>query len=136
MKNPIEINSSEIVDRMKKISNVFQDKELAEILGLTAASIVSWKKRNTIPLENLIKISNQFNVSVDFLLWGEQTEQLSTQEKMALIAFNDLDERGKVDAIAYMSGIKNKAASISQTVQGSSNNVVGNGNIHIVKKEG
>lgn len=136
MKNPIEINSSEIVDRMKKISNVFQDKELAEILGLTAASIVSWKKRNTIPLENLIKISNQFNVSVDFLLWGEQTEQLSTQEKMALIAFNDLDERGKVDAIAYMSGIKNKVASISQTVQGSSNNVVGNGNIHIVEKEG
>lgn len=135
MKNTIEINSSEIVDRMKKISNVFQDKELAEILGLTAASIVSWKKRNTIPLENLIKISNQFNVSVDFLLWGEQTEQLSTQEKMALIAFNDLDERGKVDAIAYMSGIKNKAASISQTVQGSSNNVVGNGNIHIVKGE-
>lgn len=135
MKNPIEINSSEIVDRMKKISNVFQDKELAEILGLTAASIVSWKKRNTIPLENLIKISNQFNVSVDFLLWGEQTEQLSTQEKMALIAFNDLDERGKVDAIAYMSGIKNKVASISQTVQGSSNNVVGNGNIHIVGKE-
>ncbi|WIM82948.1 helix-turn-helix domain-containing protein [Gallibacterium anatis] len=133
MKNPIEINSSEIVDRMKKISNVFQDKELAEILGLTAASIVSWKKRNTIPLENLIKISNQFNVSVDFLLWGEQTEQLSTQEKMALIAFNDLDERGKVDAIAYMSGIKNKVASISQTVQGSSNNVVGNGNIHIIK---
>lgn len=55
---------------------------------------------------------------------------------MALIAFNDLDERGKVDAIAYMSGIKNKVASISQTVQGSSNNVVGNGNIHIVKKEG
>ncbi|KGQ25081.1 hypothetical protein JP33_07370 [Gallibacterium anatis CCM5995] len=135
MKNPIEINSSEIVDRMKKISNVFQDKELAEILGLTAASIVSWKKRNTIPLENLIKISNQFNVSVDFLLWGEQTKQLSTQEKMALIAFNDLDERGKVDAIAYMSGIKNKVASISQTVQGSSNNVVGNGNIHIVGKE-
>lgn len=126
MKDNTEINSYEIIERMKKISNVFQDKELAEVLGLTAASIVSWKKRNTIPLENLIKISNLFNTSVDFLLWGKEQQSLSTHEKMALLAFNDLNERQKLNAIAYMTGLhqeSGKQPAIVQTANGDNNNL-------------
>lgn len=136
MQKETELNSYEIIERMKKIYNVHSDKELAVAIGITPPNINKWRNKNSVSFDVILKTSRHFNVSIDWLLLGDDTKnKLSTQEKMALIAFNDLDERGKVDAIAYMSGIKNKVASISQTVQGSSNNVVGNGNIHIVGKE-
>ncbi|CDF98040.1 Putative Bacteriophage CI-repressor protein [Avibacterium paragallinarum JF4211] len=121
---------------MKIIAAVKEDQELAEILNIKKSTISNWKRGTAISIAYFSFLSQKYDADLNWLLTGQKKDQeLSTQEKMALIAFNDLDERGKVEAIAYMSGIRNKATSISQIVQGSSNNVVGTGNIHIMREE-
>ncbi|QPB43042.1 helix-turn-helix domain-containing protein [Rodentibacter haemolyticus] len=133
MKERLDLNSYEIIERMKKICDVHTDKELASIIGIQPPSVNKWKTRNLVPLEPLLLVSNRFNVSIDWLLHGQQVNELTTHEKLALIAFNDLDDRKKLEAIAFMTGLKNSPVSISQTINGSENNVVGNGDIHINK---
>lgn len=135
-----KLNSLEIMDRMKKISNVSSDKGLAEILGIAPQSITKWKNNDLVPFEQILKIANTYDISIDWLIYGKNaSNELSTHEKMALLAFNDLNERQKLNAIAYMTGLhqeSEKQPAIVQTANGDGNNLVGNGNIHIVGKEG
>ncbi|KAA6209295.1 helix-turn-helix domain-containing protein [Avibacterium paragallinarum] len=136
MREGRELNSYEIIERMKKICVVHSDKELAEIIGIAAPNINKWRSKNSVPFDPILKIANTYDVSIDWLIYGKNVDaELSTHEKMALLAFNDLDEREKLESIAFMTGMKNKVISISQTVHGSANNVVGNGNIHITRGE-
>lgn len=128
-----ELNSYEIVERMKKVSKSHSDKELADIVGVKPPSLAGWKNRNSVPFEALFFIAENFNVSIDWLLHGQHINELTTHEKLALIAFNDLDDRKKLEAIAFMTGLKNSPTSISQTIHGSENNVVGNGDIYVNK---
>lgn len=134
-----KLNSLEIMDRMKKISNVSSDKGLAEILGIAPQSITKWKNNDLVPFEQILKIANTYDISIDWLIYGKNaSNELSTHEKMALLAFNDLNERQKLNAIAYMTGLhqeSGKQPAIVQTANGDGNNLVGNGNIHIVGKE-
>ena len=52
-----------------RISNGFSQKDLAKILNTTNSSICDWECGRTEPnLENVVKISNIFEVSCDFLL--------------------------------------------------------------------
>lgn len=131
MQNLCEINSSEIMDRMKKILGVAQDKELAQIVGIKSSSISNWKKINSIPFETLFKFSQTYKVSIDWLSTGkEQPPTLATDEKMMLLAFNDLDERGKLQALSLVSGLKGGDAALHQSVNGDGNALAGR-DLHI-----
>ncbi|MFU2054333.1 helix-turn-helix domain-containing protein [Gallibacterium anatis] len=117
-----KLNSLEIMDRMKKISNVSSDKGLAEILGIAPQSITKWKNNDLVPFEQILKIANTYDISIDWLIYGKNaSNELSTHEKMALLAFNDLNERQKLNAIAYMTGLHQeggKQPAIVQTANG------------------
>ncbi len=123
-----KLNSLEIMDRMKKISNVSSDKGLAEILGIAPQSITKWKNNDLVPFEQILKIANTYDISIDWLIYGKNaSNELSTHEKMALLAFNDLNERQKLNAIAYMTGLhqeSRKQPAIVQTANGDGNNLV------------
>ncbi|CBY80379.1 chromosome partitioning protein ParA [Haemophilus influenzae biotype aegyptius] len=122
MENRIDLNSYEIIERMKKICNVHTDKELATVIGIQPPSVNKWKVRNLVPLGPLLIISNQFSVSLDWLIFGCASNDLSTHEKLALIAFNDLDDHKKLEAIAFMTGLKTSSSqtgAITQHVSGS-----------------
>ena len=58
----------EIIDRIKIISNLKSDKEVADILEIKADTLSQWKKRNKIPYKELSKYSNLQNVSLNWLL--------------------------------------------------------------------
>lgn len=75
----------EIIERMflvmqeKKIKSV----ELAELLGIHKGVISKWKSRNTNPpSEFIVPICEFLNVSIDFLLTGEEkkNEEVSQEE--------------------------------------------------------
>ena len=63
------------------VASVRSDAELAEVLGVPKTTISSWRNRNAIPSEWLIKFSSIYNVSLDEIVFGEP--QLSSKRKMA-----------------------------------------------------
>ena len=129
-----ELNSLEIMERMKKICNVYSDKELAEVVGVKPPSLAGWKNRNSVPLEPLLIVAHRGDVSVDWLLYGDNNQSsLSIDEQMILTAYKKMTTVKKVEIMAMLSGLGESAFGVSHTINGSENNVVTNGNIHINK---
>lgn len=81
--NPIEIYS-----RIEKLflSNGMKatQEEIAKFIGVTQKSVAKWK--TSIPgSDNLIRIANKFNVSLDWLVYGkEPTPNATTQDNMKI----------------------------------------------------
>lgn len=82
-----------IVDRIKAITST---KELEKI-GISQQVISNWKSRNTFPKsDDLYKISQFLNVSMEYLLTGEDKENnLSQDETELLTNYRKLQEHDK-----------------------------------------
>lgn len=76
-----------------------KQKDLAEYVGISTSAISDWKKKNTNPsAENLSAIADFLNVSLRFLLTGEErieSIKLSDDIKELISYYNALDERSK-----------------------------------------
>lgn len=121
------MNVEEILERLKTLTSSRTNKELAEKLYLSSDKVVSnWKTRNSIPLEVLLFIRKQYQCNMDWLLFGEQQETLTANEKLVLTAFNNLDDRKKIEFMAKIMGLDTaeKPNSIIQTANGDGNNLV------------
>lgn len=59
-----------IVDRMKVAIGVQKDKELAEYLGSSKSGPAVWKSRGSIPIAECIKVAQDKNCSLDWLVLG------------------------------------------------------------------
>lgn len=89
---------------------------LAKMLGVTIGTVGMWESGKRIPHANeLIRIADYLNVSVDFLLGREnkemikRTEQrpaIAKQEQEYLDALNALNAIGKIKALAYIQGLQ------------------------------
>lgn len=129
-----EMNVDEILRKMRKVYSVETNKELGLCFDLKESSVSSWKSRG-IPSEILLRVSIEKNVSLDWLLFDkEQQKPLTDLERLALIAFNTLDDKAKIQMISLMN---NGGRSISDGITQSSgeygvNSVVG-GNVTIKK---
>lgn len=123
------MNNTEIIERMKIIAAVKEDQELAEILNIKKSTISNWKRGTAISIAYFSFLSQKYDADLNWLLTGmEKVQELSTHEKMALIAFNDLDERQKLNAIAYMTGQAKEQ--IAPVVNGNANKVaIGDNNL-------
>ena len=64
-------NFDEILARLKIAANVSKDTALAVSLGLRQGSISGAKLKNKLPPAWLLKASKTFNVSMDWLVYGE-----------------------------------------------------------------
>lgn len=73
------IDYSEVIERIKKIKNFKNDVMLAEYLQVTRQAIHGFKK-NKVPLEVLIEICENENVSLDWLLLGREPEKPAAPE--------------------------------------------------------
>lgn len=63
---------TEILGRLKQISNTNSDTALARILGLKQSSISTAKTRGMIPSAWIINASSLFNISADWLIYGDK----------------------------------------------------------------
>lgn len=63
---------SEIMDRIKTLKKLRSDNSVARVLGLSRSAFSERKKRESIPYEELARFSEQENVSLDWLLTGEE----------------------------------------------------------------
>lgn len=118
-------SSSNVIERLLKIYSLKTMKELSAELGFSSGVVANWNARNSIPLDVLLKVSEQKKVSLDWLIRGEQpANELSTHEKLVLMAFNDLDDRKKLEIIGLMTNLKR------DTQQN------GNGSINVIGNQG
>lgn len=70
--------------RIKKlrIDSGLSMQDLAEKVGVTKSSINMWENSNSVPKDSiLIKLSQIFNVSIDYLLGNEKMEEKVPENK-------------------------------------------------------
>ena len=71
MYNFIEVKIMDYVDRIicLRIDNDVEQKELAELLGITQSAYSKYEKRRCkLSIEDLIKLCKFYNVSADYIL--------------------------------------------------------------------
>lgn len=128
------------IDRAKLAINAKSDADLARWLGFATSVIAGYKKRETVPLEQCIKIAEKTGVSLDWLILGKgeprpQDEPTDSDRKMLLTGWEYLnsDQRDAVfDLIRRLARGESVAQAVQHTINihanvGQAN--AGNGNI-------
>lgn len=79
------------ISELRRMHDLKQ-KEFGEIFNVSHATISSWENGRTDPgLETLVKISEKFDVSIDWLLTGKE-HRLPDKEMTIINHFKTLDE--------------------------------------------
>ena len=82
-----------VIERMKVALSVSTDSALAKSLGLKGSGTVSsWKTRGSIPFNECLKISQNKNISLDWLISGEGAKY--NYAYMTLSAIKELADKG------------------------------------------
>ena len=95
------ILTASTLERAKSALSVLSDKDFAEQLGISASTVVGYKQRGVVPLEQCIKIAEKTGVSLDWLILGKEVEQapaapvLSVEQQMLLVGWNSLDKEAQ-----------------------------------------
>ncbi len=70
---------TDLILRLRELTNTSSDAELSRELGLTDRSVVSnWKRRGTVPLSECLRVAAEHGVSLDWLLLGRGEMRLPT----------------------------------------------------------
>lgn len=101
------------IDRLENFLNEkkITKTELAEKIGIRRPTISEWKKNGAIPSGDIcLKIANYLNVSVEWLLSGEekQAPQLSQEEEQFIGTYQSLTEEQKKTIRILLDGYKNE----------------------------
>lgn len=64
------INAEEIIKQMQSTCGAETQKGLAKMLGVGVSTVNSWKLRNSVPLEYLVRVALDKDVSLDWLVFG------------------------------------------------------------------
>lgn len=64
------ISFIDIENRIKEIFNVNKNTEIAELLGVTPARYGNWKKRESIPYNEIISLCLYKNIDMKYILTG------------------------------------------------------------------
>lgn len=85
-----------MVERIKELckNNKITIKSLEKELEIGNGSIAKWTKSKP-SVENVLKISQKFNVTLDWLVTGKEPEELTLEEKNLVNLYRSADERGK-----------------------------------------
>ena len=70
MSNSVNVLCDDVLKRLSKILKTSSDEGLAKELGVAKNTISSWRTRNKIPFEQVVEISLNQKVSLDFLVLG------------------------------------------------------------------
>ncbi len=89
----MDLSINDLIERIKSI----QPLKNLESIGFSQNTINNWKYRNTFPKsDDLYKISQFLNVSMEYLLTGEDKENnLSQDETELLTNYRKLQEHDK-----------------------------------------
>ena len=86
----------EIVERIKDlcIAENITIKELERIIQLSNGSIRHWNEK-TPSVERVLLVADHFNVSLDWLVTGKESGNLTPEEQLLVDHYRRADDRGK-----------------------------------------
>ena len=77
---------------------------LLKFLGKSKSSATSWKNGTLPSGETLLKISEYFNVSIDYLLTGKENHELSCNETEWLNLYRQLNPEEQKQCLRFIKG--------------------------------
>lgn len=75
-------NINDVLYRLKTLFKVADDKEVAEIIGLTAANIYERKRRNSIPYEAIVNALRDTNANLEWIFYGIGDQNVEPKLKL------------------------------------------------------
>lgn len=86
----------EIVERIKSlcITENITIKELERIIQISNGSIRHWNEK-TPSVERVLLVANYFKVSLDWLVTGKESGNLTPEEQQLIDYYRKADDRGK-----------------------------------------
>lgn len=86
----------EIVERIKDlcIAENITIKELERIIQISNGSIRHWNEK-TPSVERVLLVADHFNVSLDWLVTGKESGNLTPEEQLLVDRYRRADNRGK-----------------------------------------
>lgn len=86
----------EIVERIKDlcIAENITIKELERIIQISNGSIRHWNEK-TPSVERVLLVADHFNVSLDWLVTGKESGNLTPEEQLLVDHYRQADNRGK-----------------------------------------
>lgn len=117
----IFFDSRSIIERMKQLEKIADDKNLAECLEVQAGTLSKWKIRNSLPVELACAFAQRHNVSLDWLILGKESPTLGEMETELLARVAKLDFKQKLKLLNsldngdFAKNSKNSTASVNQT---------------------
>lgn len=86
----------EIVERIKDlcIAENITIKELERIIQISNGSIRHWNEK-TPSVERVLLVADHFNVSIDWLVTGKESGNLTPEEQLLVDHYRRADNRGK-----------------------------------------
>lgn len=118
------MNNSEIIERMKSVAKVREDQELAKIFGVTKSAVANWKRGTAISLVAAFEFAQKYNVSLDWLITGNEKVVLDEMETELLTRFKRLDFSQKLQVFNQLGG--GQTNGVTQTSGDHGINVGGN----------
>jgi len=61
------VNTSNVLNKIKNILKIKNDKDLASLLEVSNSTIAAWKQRNTIDFEKIIKLAIKNGIDLNYL---------------------------------------------------------------------
>lgn len=125
----IFFDSRIIIDRMKQLEKVADDKNLAERLEVQSGTLSKWKNRNSLPIEITCAFAQRHNISLNWLILGKESPALGEMETELLARFAKLDFKQKLELLHSLENgnfakqCEKSTASVNQNI---SNSTVGN----------
>lgn len=86
------------------IQNNIKITVLLQYLGKSKSSATSWKNGTLPSFETLLKISEYFNVSLDYLLTGKERRDLSYEESEWLNLYRQLTPEEQKHCLRFIKG--------------------------------
>ncbi|MCM1329987.1 MAG: helix-turn-helix domain containing protein [Ruminococcus sp.] len=110
----------DILDRISELLGNKEQKELTEYLGLQNSAFSDWKTGKSKSFRRyLIEISEFFNVSIDYLVYGKEknlSSELTDTEYELLEKFRNLSDINKGKIIERMEVMTEQTATIGKEI--------------------
>lgn len=97
----------EIVERIKSlcIAENITIKELERIIQISNGSIRHWNEK-TPSVERVLLVADYFKVSLDWLVTGKESGNLTPEEQILVDTYRHADDRGKKNIMATVENEK------------------------------
>lgn len=69
------MDAKAIIERLKTALEAKTDGDLAAKIDVPVETINSWKRRNSIPIDSILKIAERENISLDWLVLGHGQQE-------------------------------------------------------------